>query len=42
MGVQKRLLRKLFCEVLYRNIEDYKRLGYNVKELLRVYEVKCR
>ena len=36
------LYRRLFCEVLYRNIEDYKRLGYDTKTLQRIYEVKCR
>jgi len=40
-NVRKRLV-KLFCEVLYRNIEDYKRLGYDTKTLERIYEVKCR
>jgi len=34
--------RSLFCKVLYRNIEDFKRLGYDTRELEKVYEAKCR
>jgi len=33
--------RKLFCEILLQNIEDYKRLGYDTKLLEKVYEVTC-
>jgi len=36
------LYRRLFCEVLYRNIEDYKRLGYDTTLLEKLYEAKCR
>jgi len=33
--------RKQFCEILWKNIEDYKRLGYSVKDLLQIYAVLC-
>jgi len=30
-----------FCNVLLRNIEDYKRLGYDVKDLYKIYQRMC-
>lgn len=33
--------KKLFCEILLRNIEDYKRLGYDTTLLEKIYEARC-
>mgnify|MGYP000191492852 CR=1 FL=1 len=33
--------KKLFCEILLRNIEDYKRLGYDTTLLEKIYESRC-
>jgi len=30
-----------YCEILYRNIEDFRRLGYDVKQLLIIYGKVC-
>jgi len=30
-----------YCEILYRNIEDFRRLGYDTKQLLIIYGKVC-
>jgi len=33
--------KETYCEILYRNIEDYRRLGYETKQLLIIYGKVC-
>jgi len=33
--------KSLFCRVLLRNIEDFKRLGYDTRTLEKIYQSKC-